>query len=225
MTAVLVLTGTALTSCADDTGPDADGSAVDVRDLEVSTIRAEEFCDDPVDPDAAAAPTVVFLHGASYRASTWVDTGSLAAMCAAGIPAVAVDLPGFGDTPDTDLGNIEFMDALIDVIGTDVVVVSPSMSGGFSLPWLETSPPAAVGFVPVAPVGIDAFSPPDDLDVPTLVLWGGDDRVVDVAGADTLVERIPGAEVMIVEGGDHAVYESNPEAFNEALTEFVESLV
>lgn len=42
---------------------------------------------------APPAATVVLLHGQAFQASTWRDTGTLEALGAAGVRAVAVDLP------------------------------------------------------------------------------------------------------------------------------------
>jgi hypothetical protein len=37
-------------------------------------------------------------------------------------------------------------------------MVSPSMSGSYSLPWLLSAPSALIGFVPVTPVGVEAVT-------------------------------------------------------------------
>jgi haloalkane dehalogenase len=49
------------------------------------------------------------------------------------------------------------------------------------------------------------------LNVPTLILWGEDDQFAPVAGAYRFRKEIPQAELVIVEGARHFVYEDEPE--------------
>jgi pimeloyl-ACP methyl ester carboxylesterase len=56
---------------------------------------------------------------------------------------------------------------------------------------------------------------------PTLVLHGTADRLVSPQHADALVDRIPGARFVGVEGGSHAVNLEMPEQFNAHVLEFL----
>ena len=189
---------------------------------EVNGIRAAAYCKG-VEP--AARPAVLLLHGASFDATTWIETGTLEALCSEGVDAYAIDLPGFGSTPRFDHDPVELFNEVIDSLDIDpVVVVSPSMSGNYSLPWLMSSPPAAAGFVPVAPVGISSWRTPEGFAVPTLGFWGENDRVVPVAQGRNLIAAIPGAELRIFEGAGHAVYMNDPARFNEELIDWINSI-
>lgn len=172
---------------------------------------------------ASDAPTVLLLHGASFRARTWEETGTLDALVDAGIDAVAVDLPGYGSSPSSDHPNQEVVRSILEGLDLDsAVVVSPSMSGSFSLPALETYPELFDGFVPVAPVGIDRFDGLlEELAVPTMIVWGQDDSL---AGKESLQSKLPGSEIEIIPEAGHPAYLDNPDVFNELLIEFVESL-
>ena len=73
-----------------------------------------------------------------------------------------MDLPGYGKTESSvaaDPGG--FLSALIDALGLldggGVVIVSPSMSGRFSLPFLVSHPEKVKGYVPVAPVSTEMY--------------------------------------------------------------------
>lgn len=221
LAASIVAIALSLTACsADETIPQEDALSIPVNGGPLNAIRGGDLCD--VAP--APGPVVLFLHGASFTANTWVETGTHQALCEAGIPTLSIDLPGFGESPRFAHDPVQLIDEVVAFLNTDVVVVSPSMSGNYSLPWLEISPPSAAGFVPVAPVGISGWSTPPGFAVPTLGIWGGDDSIVPVSDGERLIDSIPGAELVVFEGGHHAVYKFDPERFNRVLTEFVQGL-
>jgi pimeloyl-ACP methyl ester carboxylesterase len=58
---------------------------------------------------------------------------------------------------------------------------------------------------------------------PTLVLWADDDRVIPIEHGRIYAERIPDATLQIVEDCGHAMYFERPEAFADAVTEFLEA--
>ena len=62
---------------------------------------------------------------------------------------------GYGQSQRFSGDRGEFLEHLIETLSPNVkpVVVSPSMSGSFSLPLLERNPDLICGFIPVAPVG------------------------------------------------------------------------
>jgi pimeloyl-ACP methyl ester carboxylesterase len=193
--------------------------SIPVTGGELNAVRGGDLCDRP----ATAGPLVLFLHGASFNANTWVETGTHQILCETGIPSVSLDLPGFGNTPRFDHQPAQLLDEVVAYLESDVIVVSPSMSGGYSLPWLATNPTTAAGFIPVAPVGIGAWTPPAGFAVPTLGIWGSTDSIVPVATGRRFVESVAG-ELVIIEGGGHAVYKTNSDEFHDALVGFVRSL-
>jgi pimeloyl-ACP methyl ester carboxylesterase len=56
--------------------------------------------------------------------------------------------------------------------------------------------------------------------VPSLVLWGGSDRIVTVDYGRAYAGRIPGARFATVPGAGHYPYLEQPDAFSAAVTEF-----
>eukprot|EP01025_Chloroclados_australasicus_P021587 TRINITY_DN22685_c0_g3_i2.p2 TRINITY_DN22685_c0_g3~~TRINITY_DN22685_c0_g3_i2.p2 ORF type:complete len:208 (-),score=20.48 TRINITY_DN22685_c0_g3_i2:507-1058(-) len=80
----------------------------------------------------------LMLHGAKYNASTWkLETNSLDSLSQKGHRVVAVDVPGFGESKDTQFvvkvpERGQFLESLIQEIADKdekVILVSPSMSG------------------------------------------------------------------------------------------------
>jgi pimeloyl-ACP methyl ester carboxylesterase len=188
----------------------------------LNTIRAETLCGGF---DPGNYPTVLLLHGASFSATTWIETGTLDALCSAGIHGLSVDLPGFGQSSRFDHDPAELIGDVVDLLDADrVVVLSPSMSGNYSLPWLMTNPPSAAGFVAVAPVGISRWSPPEGFAVPTLAIWGSTDTVVPMTQGERLVATIPGAQLVVIEDAGHAPYMQQPDEFNSTLIEFIRGI-
>jgi pimeloyl-ACP methyl ester carboxylesterase len=57
---------------------------------------------------------------------------------------------------------------------------------------------------------------------PTLVLWADDDRVVPIEHGRRYAERIPDATLRVIEDCGHAMYFERPDAFADAVTEFLE---
>jgi pimeloyl-ACP methyl ester carboxylesterase len=58
--------------------------------------------------------------------------------------------------------------------------------------------------------------------VPTLILQGDEDRLVNPANAEVLAKAIPGAELVILEGASHIFFSDQPAASAEAITSFLE---
>jgi pimeloyl-ACP methyl ester carboxylesterase len=62
------------------------------------------------------------------------------------------------------------------------------------------------------------------IDVPTLVLWGADDRVFPVAYADAFARAIPAAQVEILSACGHLPHLERPDAFAERVAAFIGAL-
>lgn len=169
---------------------------------------------------------VLLLHGQLFSSAAWQNVGTLRSLARAGFRAVAVDLPGFGASPGSDLPREAVLAVLIPALGLDrPVVVAPSFSGGYVFPLLVGEPDAVSALVLVAPSGIRTYRAIlEDLSLPVLLVWGEKDDVVPVAESYLLTARWPQAKRLVLEGAGHAVYLDRPEAFNQALVEFLRGL-
>lgn len=170
---------------------------------------------------------VVLLHGASFSAETWRQIGTLEALAESGYLAVAVDLPGYnGSEPVTGTPETWLAKVLDTLNVARPVLVSPSMSGRYSLPLVTETPDRLGGFVAVAPVSITAYR--DRLykiTCPVLAVWGEHDRLIPQEQADLLVASVAKGKKVVIAGGSHAPYLSDPQAWHRELLGFLNEVV
>lgn len=73
-------------------------------------------------------------------------------------------MPGYGDSPPAEMvataqGRVAFLDRVFQELGMRrPVLISPSMSGRFALPFLLAQGDRLAGFVPIAPVGTKDYA-------------------------------------------------------------------
>jgi len=170
-------------------------------------------------------PSALFLHGASFNARTWAELGSLALLAEHGYRAVAIDLPGFGQSEPAAGEPVDFLIALLDALAlSQPVVISPSMSGHYSLPLAAWYPDKLTGLVAVAPVGVPAMLDRlAGISLPTLAVWGSNDRVVPTSIASRLCRVLPNANLIILTNAGHACYIQATESFHQHLLAFLET--
>ncbi len=170
--------------------------------------------------------TVLLLHGARFTSETWRELGTIAMLADAGHHVIALDLPGYGNSEASPVPRDLYLGQALEQLwpASRFVIVSPSMSGGFSLPFVAREPDRVAGYVPVAPVGINNHRAAlERVDVPTLVVWGENDQVIPVLQASVLAEALNG-ETLILAGASHPCYLDRPDEFHRALLEFVDGL-
>lgn len=211
--------GFALLSVTLALGGAAAGSSSTIRERTIEVGGTPVFALEAGDADAG---TVVLLHGGRFSSATWRELGTLDRLAAAGLRALAVDLPGFGRTPASELAPADFAVRLLEAVGSEPpVLVSPSMSGRFSLPLLAARPEALGGFVAVAPVGIpEHASRLDEVTVPALLVWGREDRVIPLEQATRLAASLRRSRTVVLEGASHPCYLDQPERFHQELVDF-----
>jgi abhydrolase domain-containing protein 14 len=179
-----------------------------------------------LDAGPADGTPVLLLHGARFDSTTWRRLGTLERLAKEGFHALALDLPGFGASPASPPGAPLDLSAFLTAQKlAATIVVSPSMSGRFSLPLVTLHPEQVAGFVAVAPVALSAYETAlRKLTVPTLIVWGENDAVVPLAQARALHTWVKGSRLVVLPGAAHPCYLDQPDAFHAALIEFIQPL-
>ncbi|KAE8611968.1 hypothetical protein XENTR_v10012652 [Xenopus tropicalis] len=174
---------------------------------------------------------VLLLHGRSFTSKTWQDLGTLGTLADHGYRAVAIDLPGYGESlraqpMSSEKGRTDYLLHVMENLGThQPVLVCPSMSGLFCLPLLMQHPDRLRGFVPIAPVGTKSFKQEQyqQIQVPTLIVYGTLDTNLGSQSLESL-QLLPHHRLVPLEGAGHACYLDRPEEFHAALIRYLSNL-
>jgi abhydrolase domain-containing protein 14 len=169
---------------------------------------------------------VLLLHGAKFTSKDWQELGTLDLLARRGYRAVAIDLPGFGNSSAVVAKPEEFLHEALPLLDLKKpVVVFPSMSGTFALPFVATHSDEVSGLVPIAPVDLEKWAPKLTCkELPVLLLWGANDSVIPIKQADALVAALPQTEKVVLSGAEHACYRDKPAEFHQALVTFLKTL-
>jgi pimeloyl-ACP methyl ester carboxylesterase len=166
---------------------------------------------------------IVLLHGASFTSDTWKKIGTIKALVEAGYLVYAFDLPGFGQSAPSQGLARGWLKNVLDLLHVErPVVVSPSMSGSYSLPLATEHPDRISGLVAVAPVGLLKYEQAlSRISAPVLAVWGEHDTLIPEGQADLLVRSVKQGRKVIIAGGSHAPYMTDAAAFHAELLKFL----
>ncbi|XP_056130385.1 protein ABHD14A [Lampris incognitus] len=174
---------------------------------------------------------VVLLHGQAFTSKTWEELGTLALLATNGYQALAMDLPGFGNSPDsdalkTDENRVELLRRFMEALGVrTAVLLSPSMSGHYSIPFLMKHSTQLHGFIPIAPVGTRSYTAQQyqSIQTPTLIVFGALDTNLGAQSHKNLIQ-LPHHSVLKLEGARHPCYMDKPKEFHQGLLDFLGKL-
>ncbi|XP_038005266.1 protein ABHD14B isoform X1 [Motacilla alba alba] len=198
------------------------------------TVQGQTLFYRQADP-AQAAPklTVLLLHGIRFSSETWLQVGTLATLAENGYRAVAIDLPGLGRSKDAvapaPVGQpapAAFLKAVSEALDLGpAVVISPSLSGMYSLPFLLEHSQLFKAYVPVAPICTEKFTEKQyaQIKTPTLIVYGDQDAELGQTSLNNL-QHLPEHQVLMLQGAGHACYLDKPNEWHRGLLAFLQQL-
>lgn len=186
-------------------------------------------------------PTVVLFHGNAFSLDNWKETKTLDTLTKEGYPVYAIDLPaGSGSKSDKvdetrfhtykDLiPTIEKIFAKLGINFRDLIIVGPSMGGGFAVSYALGHPKRVLGLVLISPalrtLG-EEEGRVSELQMPVLLVWGDKDTLISVEKyGRTLKNELSRSKLLIVKDAGHAVYLEKPSEFNQLLVDFLGDIV
>jgi pimeloyl-ACP methyl ester carboxylesterase len=139
----------------------------------------------------------------------------------------ALDMPGFGNSPKCEVKPKEVLQGIIQQEGLDrPVLVGPSLGGAYAMSLYFAHPEMVSGLVLVGTVGVDTFRDRiQEIAVPTLLIWGGQDTVSPLDNAHFLQKQVPNSRLVILEGANHPCYLDNPQKWHEELVSFLDQMI
>lgn len=203
----------------------------------------------PTSDDQPTAISVLLLHGKMFSSKTWLDLGTIHILAAMGFRTVAVDIPIHACDPQiATQDRVTFLQNVIQAFSlSHPVIVSPSMSGFLSLPYLLKHWKSLAGYIPVAPVGFEVleelpankdlgikkqvyaplqeflFDPIPDLShiqTPTMIVFGEKDR----SRSSALLSLLPVSQCQEIPNGRHPAYLDNPNLWHQLLYNFLKAV-
>lgn len=175
-----------------------------------------------VENKEGAQRDVILLHGAKFSAATWQEVGTLDVLSQTGYPVHALDMPGYGQSKPCPSPPVELLHEYITRRKFNApILIGPSMGGSICLDYYFTWPDTVGGLVLVGAVGLekhrDRFA---ELKAPCLLVWGENDTISPLSGARFIEQRIPAAELVVLEKASHPCYLDQPDKWHQSLLAF-----
>ncbi|KAM9813594.1 putative protein-lysine deacylase ABHD14B [Neosynchiropus ocellatus] len=180
-----------------------------------------------------AKMSVLLLHGIRFSSENWLNIGTLETLAKAGCRAVAIDLPGLGQSKSAvapvEVGQLApagFLKEVCERLNlSPVVVISPSLSGMYSLPFLLEHQSLVRAYIPVAPICTDKIKAEQyqSVKVQTLIVYGDQDAQFGEVSRQNL-SQLPNHRVAVMKGAGHPCYLDDPDTWHKLLTDFLAGL-
>ncbi len=172
---------------------------------------------------AAGAAAVVLLHGMKFKAETWRDLGTLQVLAEMGLRVLALDMPGFGDSPACGSDPDAVLAAFFSSQNLKkAALIGPSMGGRIAMEFAIKHPQLVSALVLAGPVGVaENKDKLGSITAPVLAVWGEADQVSPPQLSEVLAEKLAKIRVEIYPQAPHPCYLEQPERWHGHLKEFL----
>ncbi len=194
-----------------------------MKDLMEKTIQAANCQVHCLQSTAGSKRDVLLLHGAKFSSETWHKLGTLDVLIDAGYRVHALDMPGYGKSPQCGSNPAALLQEIIATEGLQSpIVIGPSLGGAYSLALYFSVPQKIGGLVLVGAVGVDKLrNRIKEIDVPCLIVWGDQDQISPLDNAYFLDKEINDSRLVILENAKHPCYLDQPAKWHEELLNFL----
>jgi len=159
-------------------------------------------------------------------------------LTSAEFPVYAIDLPaGNGSKSDkvdeskfrTYKDMVPIIENIFSKLGIgfrDLVIVGPSLGGGFAVSYALAHQKRVMALVLIAPAlhRLDQKEQDElsNLEMPILLVWGDKDTLIPIEEfGRPLKNQLSRSKLLIIKDAGHAAYLEKPSEFNEILTDFL----
>jgi len=122
---------------------------------------------------------ILLLHGMKFSAKTWKDLGTIDKLAEAGFRTIALDMPGFGKSPESVLSaNAVLTEFMEEEDIKQPILIGPSMGGKICLEFCIAHAESVKALVLIGSVGVQENATKlKEIEVPALIVWGSEDRI------------------------------------------------
>lgn len=190
--------------------------SVSIESCPVNIITAGDF----------SKPPLLFLHGKAFQAETWQELGTLDAAINGGFSVLALDLPGFGKTPEAPLPASAVIQGVMQSLDiSKAILIGPSMGGKICLEFSLDNPEKVAALVLIGAVGVtENRDRLQQLPEKSLIIWGENDQISDPANGRLLNQEVTGSELVIFKGAKHPCYLEQPKLWHDTLLNFAKTV-
>lgn len=184
----------------------------------------------------AGKPSIVFFHGNAFSIDNWISIGTLDLLTKKGYAVHAIDLPA-GRASKSDKIEKEKLSDYVPVLeetfsklgigdrSHPLVLVGPSLGGGFALAYGLAHPEALSALVLISPAtgSLEEEEEFSKIVAPVLLVWGDKDDIFPLNDYGMqLKNEFLHSKLIILKGAGHAAYLDKPEEFHELLLDFLD---
>ncbi len=197
-----------------------------MNNIHQKTISLSEQSIHFLSTDRGQKNNLLLLHGKKFTASTWHELKTLEALASAECHAIAIDMPGYGKSPSSDLKPSQVLSEFIPQSGlVKPILIGPSMGGRTCLEFCLNFPEQVGGLILLGAVGVqENIERLSEIKIPTLIIWGSEDTISSPENGEILHKNIPHSKLVIFDDAPHPCYLKYTDRWHQELLVFIDSI-